>query len=267
MGGNISSTNKTLQIPIRSSKSKGSGGGKTTIITEDTAKCLVMPIYYTKVELTIEEKEAALTVWKLISSNKAPNYLALKQSSIATNDTFKYALCSEFFYDIFFDRLSDVHPASRPLFSKSGQRMRQYFLASITMLLSLIEIPEKFNKTLIHLAHVHNKIGVKAIEYGIVGEVLMYTIQKCCGDAYNTQAHQGWAKVLSRILDVIVPVVIHFEITKEEEDDGDKDELSRRSAAASIGWHDQNTTASNKSNIIQESEIRSPERHRTNTNQ
>jgi len=96
----------------------------------------------------------------------------------------------------------------------------------------------------------------------------MYTIQKCCGDAYNSHAHQGWAKILSRILDVIIPVVIHFEIMKDEEDgDGEKDELSRRSAAASIGWHDQMTTASNKSNLIPENETRSPERHHTNINQ
>jgi len=250
MGGNLSSTNKTLQIPIQS---KG--------ITEEAAKCLVMPIYYTKAPLTMEEKESATAVWKMISSNKAPNYIAQK---LQNPSTFKYALCSEFFYDIFFDRLSDVHPASRPLFSKSGQRMRQYFLASITMLLNLMETPEKFNKTLIHLANVHNKIGVKAIEYGIVGEVLMYTVQKCCGDAFDTNAHQGWAKILSRIMDVIIPVVINFEVNKEMEEEIEKQSLSRRSNANGNGWQD--NMVSSKSNI-NEIETRSPEILLTSTKQ
>ena len=149
MGGALSATAKPIAVPIQQMG-----------LTSEAAKYLVMPIYYTKGTPTVEEKEAALKVWKMISSNKAPNYLAQKQS----NPNFNYTLCSEFFYDIFFDRLNDVHPGARALFSKSGQRMRQYFLASITMLLSLMDDADKFSRTLQHLAQVHNKIGVKAIE-------------------------------------------------------------------------------------------------------
>jgi len=40
----------------------------------------------------------------------------------------------------------------------------------------------------------------------------MYTIHKCCGDAFDIHARQGWAKLLSRIMDVIIPVVVNFEM-------------------------------------------------------
>lgn len=149
MGGILSSTNKPIQIPI-----------KQMGLSNDAAKFLVMPIYYTTDALTADERESAMTVWKMISNNKAPNFVAQKRS----DPSFTYILCSEYFYDIFFDRLNDVHPGARGLFSKSGQRMRQYFLASITMLLNLMDDAGKFTRTLQHLAQVHNKIGVKAIE-------------------------------------------------------------------------------------------------------
>lgn len=201
MGGSVSTNNKTLQVPIQKSGLNGA-------ISPDVCKSMIMPIYYTKEDLTEEETEAATSAWKLISNNKAPNYLLYKR----TNPQFQYALCADFFYDIFFDRLNDVHPGASHLFSKTGQRMRQYFLASITMLMTLMGNKDKFDKTLNHLAQVHNKIGVKAIEYGIVGEVLLFTIKKCCGEAFNGAAHHGWTKILSRMLDGIIPAVIEFEV-------------------------------------------------------
>jgi len=111
MGSSISTTNKIMEISTL--KKEG--------INQEGAKFLVLPIYYTKVPITKKEFDAAVTVWKMISSNKAPNYLAQKLQ----NPNFNYILCSEFFYDIFFERLQDVHPGSRSLFSKSTARMRQ----------------------------------------------------------------------------------------------------------------------------------------------
>ena len=55
-------------------------------------------------------------------------------------------------------------------------------------------------------AETHNERGIKAIEYGIVGEVLCYTLRQCLGTAYTPNAHFTWVKILSKILAVMVPV-------------------------------------------------------------
>lgn len=48
---------------------------------------------------------------------------------------------------------------------------------------------------------------------GIVGEVVLYAIRQCVGDAaYTPVAHRGWTKIYSRILDMIIPIVVHFEL-------------------------------------------------------
>ena len=51
----------------------------------------------------------------------------------------------------------------------------------------------------------------------IMGEVLLYTIKKCLGPKeYSQMVHFGWAKVYSRILDAIVPLVVKFELENRE---------------------------------------------------
>lgn len=49
---------------------------------------------------------------------------------------------------------------------------------------------------------------------GIFGEVLFYTLRKTLGpEAYSTAVQYAWVKVMSRILRVIIPMVVRFEMT------------------------------------------------------
>lgn len=205
MGGSISSPLPT-SIKVQSNRTEQSPN-----IEEYTVN-LVLPIYYTKQNLTEFERSEAFKVWKLVTSSKAPLYLEAKKK----DPNFPYPLCSDYFYAVFFERLIDIHPTSRNLFQKSSQRMRQSFLSSFGMILNLMDDPEKFQRCLVNLAHVHNKIGIKAIEYGIVGEIILYTLRKCCGDSFSTAALHGWAKILSKMLDIILPVVVKYEVENGE---------------------------------------------------
>ncbi len=99
----------------------------------------VLPIYYTKDGLTESELEAVLKSWGLITSSKAENYVHLR-------------------------RFNPQFGFSKVLFKKDNKRMRQYFIGSFSMLLDSINDTDKFTRTLVSLAHVHNNIGVKAIE-------------------------------------------------------------------------------------------------------
>ena len=51
----------------------------------------------------------------------------------------------------------------------------------------------------------------------IFGEVLFWSLKKCLGsDVYDTVAHFGWIKIFSKMLTVIVPVVVAFEMSNKE---------------------------------------------------
>jgi len=50
----------------------------------------------------------------------------------------------------------------------------------------------------------------------IAADVFLYSLRKCCGEEFTEQADIGWKKVLSRILDVVIPVASQFEMANQE---------------------------------------------------
>eukprot|EP01031_Cornospumella_fuschlensis_P026971 gene26971-32586_t len=165
---------------------------------------LMMPVYYIPDTITPEERALAARTWNLILDDKAPQYLHNK----ATNPDFHYNSSVTFFYDSFYIRLFDIHPMSRQLF-KGGK----FLVKMISLALSELDDAEKFDRNLVKLAEIHYQRGVKAVEYGIVGEILFWVMRHVLGTSTYLQAvHFAWVKVYSRMLTTIVPVAIGLEL-------------------------------------------------------
>jgi len=95
----------------------------------------------------------------------------------------------------------------------------------LTLLTNLLDAnslddTRRFNQSLTALTEMHNDRGIKGTEYGIVGEVLLWTLRKCLGSAYTPNIHMAWLRILSRILRVMVPIAVAFELNqgKAQED-------------------------------------------------
>jgi len=96
---------------------------------------------------------------------------------------------------------------------KSGIKAQGRFLVKmISLSVSLLDDKQKFDETMLNLANAHNKRGVRANEYGIVGEVLFHSVKTCIGPAYTPKVHMAWIKVFSRMLKAIVPTAVAFEL-------------------------------------------------------
>lgn len=54
--------------------------------------------------------------------------------------------------------------------------------------------------------------GVKAVEYGVVGDVLFWSLRTLLGSAYTNKIHNGWTRIFSAMLAIIVPVAVAFEL-------------------------------------------------------
>lgn len=144
------------------------GGGNSTATAhakalgkhENEIVRLMMPIYYTSDDVTPEERKIASDSWHLILNDITPEFDTRKRS----DPEFKFDSSVTFFYDSFYARLFDIHPMSRELF-KSGMKAQGKFLVKmITLSLSELDDPEKFNASLVKLAEIHYHRGVKASE-------------------------------------------------------------------------------------------------------
>ncbi len=179
---------------------------------------MMMPVFYIDKEMSAEQLTLARKSWNSISTDTSRHFNALRKKP--DFDSKAYPTCISYFNEMFFQRLFDVHPMARVLFYKSNaqqekQSQNKFLARMLTMALLDIDDQARWDMTFTKLAEMHNEMGVKAVEYGIIGEILFWTLEKCIGEeAFTVDVHMAWIHVMSRILKTMVPVALKFELSK-----------------------------------------------------
>jgi hypothetical protein len=126
---------------------------------------LVMPLYYTKEQITPDELVAAKKLWRMIVNNQSEYFFEFQRELRKAGGT-PPELCGEYLLNLWVLRLLDIHPQAKPLFEKVDRtKMRIHFLSMITMLIDCAgDDPEKFKKSLQGLVKAHGVIGVRSCE-------------------------------------------------------------------------------------------------------
>lgn len=168
---------------------------------------LMMPVYYNPEPITDAELALAVDTWNAILTNTSTAFTERLKDT-----TFTHATGIKYFYHTFYERLFDVHPSAKEMF-KDVNSQGKFVVRMISLSLSEKADPAKYEQTLVILADVHNQRGIKAVEYGIVGEVLFWALRRCLGEqVYTLGVHRAWIKVFSRMLTTMVPVALSYEI-------------------------------------------------------
>jgi len=215
---------------------------------QDICRCL-LPVYYTNVAPSDEDRNTCLKSWELVTHNTAPAYLDLKEKGFSA-EALAAAGVEEvpdsaltMFFKGFYARLFDVHPECEDMFTTSMQKQGGFLTKMIS--LSLTSNPITFKDTMIGLAEAHNRRGVKAVEYGVVGDVLFWTLRHVLGlTAYTNKVHNAWVRIFSAMLEIIVPVAVAFELESYKQEEADKKkgaqaakEIQRRHSDGPTGYH------------------------------
>lgn len=84
----------------------------------------------------------------------------------------------------------------------------------VTMALAMVDNRAEFERSMERLAADHYEKGIKAVEYGIMGETLFWALRRALGPTvYDTATHSVWVRIYSEMLTIIVPKVIDFELS------------------------------------------------------
>ena len=133
-------------------------------VMKDTSKDIVklmMPVYYNDSRITKDELAAAGATWQMILSNTAPSFLEQRKRDAEFRNKFTTSIM--YFSHCFYARLFNIHPMARDLF-KDMKSQGKFLVKMISLSLSELADPDKFEATLIKLAEIHNERGVKAVE-------------------------------------------------------------------------------------------------------
>eukprot|EP01039_Chlorochromonas_danica_P002896 gene2896-3161_t len=214
MGSSVSTSANQVQQEVNDKNATPGGTGGTgggSLATEEEIVALLMPLYYTTEPLTAEEREAAVYVWKLIVKNQCQHFNTYK-----TMHPERFKTVADFLHITFYERLFEIHPSCRSLFTRDISKMN--LIPMVSLCLTKFDDPVGLKRSLANLVNVHNHIGVKAVEYGMAGEVLLHAIKSCVGPSeYTEAAHRGWTKIYSAMLSVMVPEVVKYELTHKSE--------------------------------------------------
>jgi len=165
-----SQADEDSKLPSRQRKKRYSFmyNGSRVEVKERELVAHMFPVFYTDQEFTKEECDLAQASWQLIIEDKAPQYLAILGNP-EKQATFPHENCQKWFSAEFYDRFFDVHPYARPMF-KDPKSQGNFLVALFSFIFTAFENPAVYRAKLNYLGEVHSLRGVKATEYGIVGE-------------------------------------------------------------------------------------------------
>jgi len=173
------------------------------IMSDEEIASLIMPIYYINDAVVTENDISnAKSCWKIAANGKSPAFKAYKASTGSQTDSLQW------FSNIFYQRLFDINPSVRPLFKNSIEVQGRVLVAIISTALSQLKDPIGFNGTLINLAHVHVARGVRATQFCLMGDIILWTLHNTLGDIFTEEHRLSWIRICSRMLKIAIPVMI-----------------------------------------------------------
>lgn len=117
-----------------------------------------------------------------------------------------------FIFNTFYSRLFFLMPFVKPLFKRHFMKQGEMLVKMISLTVKIIANPEIFHAELGSLARRHVRYGVLVSNYGPVCEILLFTLEKCCGpDVWKSDVAEAWAVAVSAMLSVIVPAAVEAE--------------------------------------------------------
>ena len=123
-----------------------------------TIKAL-MPVYYLPDTVTHADAAIVNKTWKIIQSNDTPGRDVMLTLTGCAPDTDGATL----FKSLYFKRLFDVHPLSRPLFSAQAQASGRFIILLIDMCWKQLEDEKQFRRRAVEIARDHCSRGIKAV--------------------------------------------------------------------------------------------------------
>jgi len=117
-----------------------------------------------------------------------PDQITLVQSSLPSILAIREAAAA-----LFYDRLFEIDPTTRPLFS--GIDMSQQgtkLMAAIAMVVGSLRRLETVERDIQKLAQRHVTYGVTSSHYESVGAALLWTLEKGLGSAFTPELRAAW---------------------------------------------------------------------------
>lgn len=128
-----------------------------------------------------------------------PEQVALVQTSFA-----KVAPVADQAAQIFYDRLFAVAPQVRSLFPNDMTEQRRKLMATLAVVVNGLDKLETILPAASALAKRHISYGAQPGHYPVVGEELLWTLERGLGDGWTTDVAAAWAAAYTTLSNFMI---------------------------------------------------------------
>lgn len=123
----------------------------------------------------------------------------------AIQDSFaKVAPISEQAAALFYGRLFEIAPAIKPLFRGDMKEQGRKLMATLAVVVNGLSDLPAILPAAGALAKRHVQYGVKAADYGPVGEALLWTLERGLGAQWTVELAAAWAAAYGALSDFMI---------------------------------------------------------------
>ena len=97
--------------------------------------------------------------------------------------------------ELFYGKLFSLDPALRALFKNDLKDQGRNLVAMISIAVANLSHPERVLLAVRQLGRRHAAYGVQPKHYEAVATALLWTLEKCLGEAFTPEARQAWSDV------------------------------------------------------------------------
>jgi hemoglobin-like flavoprotein len=95
--------------------------------------------------------------------------------------------------DVFYSRLFFLHPRLRGMFPKKMEEQHQKLIDMLSHMVARLDQPEQLAQEVQAMGARHLGYGVKPEHYAMVGDALLWTLEKGLGHDWTPETAEAWA--------------------------------------------------------------------------
>ena len=100
---------------------------------------------------------------------------------------------------LFYGRLFEVAPGMRHHFRNDIKFQARKLFNMVTLIVTKLHKLDEMKDELKSLAHRHIRYGAEPAHYQVVGECLLWTLEKVIGDKWNDETREAWRAVYEEL--------------------------------------------------------------------
>lgn len=105
---------------------------------------------------------------------------------------------------LFYARLFETHPALRPMFAQDIQPQARKLVHMLSLVVNSLHRLDNILPVVKDLARRHKTYGVADAHYPVVGEALLWTLQKGLGEAFTAEVEEAWRTAFETLSGVMI---------------------------------------------------------------